>query len=155
MTAVPALHFEDIDEDRVFVSPTRTIAEYDLYVFAGLTADFTEFHLSTTAAEATHFGRRVAHGMLIVSIANGLYNRIGVTDGTGLGLMGVEWRFGKPVFIGDTIHLSIRASGKRHLPGKKGGIVFWTGSIINQDGVATGTGTFTRMIAYRNAQTAG
>lgn len=143
-----SLYYNDIEEGVVYTSPSRTIAEYDLYLFAGMTGDMTEFHLSETAAADTHFGKRVAHGMLIVSIANGLYNRIGVTDTTGLGLMGVEWRFTAPVFISDAIRLKISAGRKRFLEGKKGGLVFWAASVVNQSDVEVGRGEFVRMVAY-------
>lgn len=57
-------YFEELIVGENFRSPTRTIAEYDLYVFAGLTGDLTDFHISTEAAKNSVFGQRAAHGML-------------------------------------------------------------------------------------------
>ena len=143
-----ALWFEELEPGVEYRSPTRTIAESDLYLFAGLTGDMTDFHISTVAAAKTPFGRRVAHGMLLVSIANGLYNRIGVTDGTGVALTGINWRFRAPAFIGDTILLVIEVREKRPVEGKPHGVVFWRARLVNQDEATLGDGEFVRMVAF-------
>lgn len=144
-------YFEELIEGEEFRSPTRTIAESDLYIFAGLTGDLTEFHLSTEAAKASVFGSRPAHGMLIVGIANGLYNRIGVTDETGLALMGVEWRFLAPALIGDTIHLVVTVEKKRETDRPDRGLVFWTARVCNQRGDVLCEGRMIRLVKRRPA----
>ena len=53
-------------------------------------------------------GQRVAHGLLCLSIASGLAVRTGFMDGTVQFFREVaEWKFIKPVFIGDTIHVVV------------------------------------------------
>lgn len=143
-------HFEELIVGEVFRSPTRTIAEYDLYVFAGLTGDLTDFHISTEAAKSSIFGQRAAHGMLLVSIANGLYNRIGITDETGMALAGVEWRFLAPGFIGDTVHLLVSVKEKREVSKKDRGLVFWDASLVKQDGTTMCHGQMIRMVRRRS-----
>lgn len=143
--------FEELEEGQEFRSPTRTIAESDLYIFAGLTGDLTEFHLSTEAARTSVFGSRPAHGMLIVGIANGLYNRIGVTDETGLALMGIEWRFLAPAFIGDTIHLIAAVESKRETDRPDRGLVFWRVRIRNQRDEVLCEGRMIRLVRRRPA----
>lgn len=142
-------YFEELVEGEEFRSPTRTIAEYDLYVFAGLTGDLTDFHISTEAAKGSVFGQRVAHGMLLVSIANGLYNRIGITDETGMALAGIEWRFLSPGFIGDTVHLVVSVKEKRDVSKKDRGLVFWDARLVKQDGSTMCTGQMVRMVRRR------
>ena len=141
-----ARYFEELEVGQEFRSVTRTIAESDLYIFAGLTGDMTDFHLSTEAATASLFSGRPAHGMLLLGIANGLYNRIGVTDGTGLALMGVEWRFLAPAFIGDTIHLIARVEKKRDIGTPDRGLVFWTARLLNQKGAVLCKGQLIKMV---------
>ena len=141
-----SLYFEELSEGQQFRSCTRTIAEYDLYVFAGLTGDLTDFHISTQAAEQSIFGRRPAHGMLVISIANGLYNRIGVTDETGLALAGVEWRFLAPCFIGDTIHLQVTVEKKHASRKLDRGVVTWYAQVGNQNGDVLCEGRMVRMV---------
>jgi acyl dehydratase len=142
-------YFEELQEGEEFCSPTRTIAESDLYIFGGLTWDLTEFHFSTEAAKETVFGARVAHGMLIASLANGLYNRIGVTDRTGLALMGIEWRFLHPAFIGDTIHLVAAVEQKRETRTPDRGLVHWAVRVINQRGDVLCEGRMIRLVKRR------
>jgi acyl dehydratase len=148
-------YFEELTEGEEFRSPTRTIAESDLYIFGGLTWDLTEFHYSTEAAKQTVFGQRVAHGMLIVSIANGLYNRIGVTDTTGLALMGVEWRFLAPAFIGDTIQLVARVERKRETHAPDRGLVHWAARVVNQRGETLCEGRMIRLVKRRPPEAEG
>lgn len=144
-------YFEELVVGEEFRSPTRTIAEYDLYVFAGLTGDLTDFHISTEAAKKSVFGQRAAHGMLLISIANGLYNRIGITDETGMALAGVEWRFIAPGFIGDTVHLVASVREKRDVAKKDRGLVFWDARLVKQDGTTMCQGQMIRMVRRRNA----
>ena len=142
-------YFEELIVGENFRSPTRTIAEYDLYVFAGLTGDLTDFHISTEAAKNSVFGQRAAHGMLLISIANGLYNRIGITDETGMALAGVEWRFLAPGFIGDTVHLVAAVKEKREVSKKDRGLVFWDARLVKQDGTTMCQGQMIRMVRRR------
>lgn len=143
-------YFEELVVGEEFRSPTRTIAEYDLYVFAGLTGDLTDFHISTEAAKNSVFGQRAAHGMLLISIANGLYNRIGITDETGMALAGVEWRFIAPGFIGDTVHLVASVREKRDVAKKDRGLVFWDARLAKQDGTTMCQGQMIRMVRRRD-----
>lgn len=143
--------FEELVVGEEFRSPTRTIAEYDLYVFAGLTGDMTDFHISTEAAKQSVFGQRAAHGMLLISIANGLYNRIGITDETGMALAGVEWRFLAPGFIGDTVHLVASVKELREVSKKDRGLVFWDARLLKQDGSTVCQGQMIRMVRRRSA----
>lgn len=142
-------YFEELIVGEEFRSPTRTIAEYDLYVFAGLTGDLTDFHISTEAAKQSVFGQRAAHGMLLISIANGLYNRIGITDETGMALAGVEWRFLAPGFIGDTVHLVASVREKREVSKMDRGLVFWDARLVKQDGTTMCQGQMVRMVRRR------
>lgn len=151
MPRVLAKVFEDIELGVEYASPTRTISESDVYLFAGLTGDLTDFHISKVAARESLFGRRPAHGMLLIAIANGLYHRIGITDGTTKGLGGVEWRFRAPAFIGDTIHLVASAREKRELETPDRGLVFFAARLVNQDGRQIGEGQFIRFIERRPA----
>lgn len=147
-----ARHFEELAENEEFHSPSRTIAESDLYIFAGLTGDMTDFHISTEAAKASVFGERPAHGMLLISIANGLFNRIGVTDGTALALTGVSWRFRAPAFIGDTVRLIARVAAKREVDKPDRGLVFWDARLVNQREAILCEGEMVRMVRRRPAE---
>src|SRR5262249_39456780 len=59
----------------VWHSPAgRTITESDLVGFAGVSGDFFALHTDEAWAEGTRFGGRIAHGMLVLSVASGLWH---------------------------------------------------------------------------------
>jgi 3-hydroxybutyryl-CoA dehydratase len=79
----------------------KTITEYDVCAFAGISGDLNPVHISITDANESVFGKRVAHGMLTASLISAvLGNRL---PGPGTIYLGQELRFHKPVYIGDTI----------------------------------------------------
>jgi len=97
--------YDDLYVGLGFRSPGRTITDADLVGFAGLTGDFSELHTSDVYAEASQFGRRVAHGLLGLAYAHGLmWPRTGELRQTAIAFLGIsDWRFRGPVFVGDTI----------------------------------------------------
>ena len=46
---------------------SKTIAECDVYGFAGITGDFNPLHVNAEQAKNMPFGRRIVHGMLTAS----------------------------------------------------------------------------------------
>lgn len=91
-----------------FRSPGRTITDADLVGFAGLTGDFSELHTSDVYAEASPFGRRVAHGMLGLAYAHGLmWARTGELRPTVIAFLGIsDWRFISPIYVDDTLFVN-------------------------------------------------
>jgi len=82
-------------------SVTKTISEYDVYAYAGVTGDFNPAHINEVYAEGTFFKTRIAHGMLtagFVSTVLGMH-----LPGTGAILISNSANFLAPVHIGDTI----------------------------------------------------
>jgi acyl dehydratase len=125
-------YFEDFTEGEARVSRGRTITETDIVNFAGLTGDWTELHSNEEFAKSYFFGRRIAHGALIFSIATGLSVRMGSVDDTVIAFYGVDkLRFVKPVFIGDTIKVRERVVGKEARDDKSGVIIFQN-EVLNQ-----------------------
>jgi 3-hydroxybutyryl-CoA dehydratase len=88
---------------------SKTVSESDVYQFAGITGDFAPNHVNEQFMRGTQFGRRIAHGALLVgymSTASTMVNaimaeRIPTIFPVSLGYDKI--RFLKPVFIGDTI----------------------------------------------------
>ena len=124
----------------------RTIGEGDVNLFAGLVGDFTPIHVDETFAKTTPHGTRIAHGVLVLGIATGLTQRMGIFDGSALALLGLEWEFKGPVKINDTIHLRMTIGSMRE--SKKGdrGIVVRDYEIINQRDEVVQTGKISVMI---------
>ena len=85
MTSSPrGMYFEEFELKQKITTPARTITEADVVGFAGLSGDYNPLHTNEEFAKTTPYGRRIAHGMLVVSIATGLADRQGFIDGTAL-----------------------------------------------------------------------
>lgn len=126
------LYFEEFEVGHSVVTAGRTITEADIVNFAGLSGDFNQIHTDAAFASQDTFGQRIAHGLLVQSIGTGLAVQSGVIEGTVLAFRETTAKFSRPVFIGDTVHVSIEISDKRLLPRMGGGTINMKYRIINQ-----------------------
>lgn len=98
-------YFEDYVLQDARQTYGRTITETDIVIHAGQTGDFFPHHMDAEWCKTQPFGQRMAHGTLIFSIAVGLtaneINEVAMTYGY------ERLRFIKPVFIGDTIAVTV------------------------------------------------
>jgi acyl dehydratase len=145
-------YLEDFQPGEQFVSPSRTITETDVVMFAAMSGDYNEVHTSETwARERGAFGRRVAHGLLCLAVGHALMLRLGILEGTAVALLGIDgWSFTAPVFFGDTLHAIFRvaeARPSRSQPDR--GIVRFDCEYRNQDGVVVQRGQQTVMVRRR------
>lgn len=99
--------FEDYEVGREVVTAARTITEADVSAFAGLSGDFNPLHVDAPYAERTAFRGRIAHGLLVESIASGLVAQTGLFDGTIQALAEVRTAFLKPTAFGTTVHVRL------------------------------------------------
>jgi acyl dehydratase len=136
MSEIPSsrgLYYEEFDLGQSFESAARTITETDIVNFAGVSGDFTSIHTDAVYSEASFFGQRVAHGLLVLSIASGLAIRSGVLEGTVIAFREISsWKFSKPVFIGDTVHVLLEVAEKKPMPRLNGGSVMLEVKVQNQ-----------------------
>jgi 3-hydroxybutyryl-CoA dehydratase len=110
----------------------RTITESDVITFAGLSGDFIELHTNEEYARKSPFGKRIAHGMLTLSVATGLMTQMNLTTDTLVAFYGIDkLRFVKPVFIGDTIHAVKKVSDTMAKAAAVGVVTFET-TVLNQ-----------------------
>ena len=145
-------YYEDFEVGQEYVTPARTIGEYDVAAFAGLSGDFNPVHTDREFAESTSFGRPLAHGALGLSVATGLIARTGLFDGTAIAFLGIDgWRFSKPIFFGDTIHVEFTISAMRETSNPQGGILTRAVRIVNQHKEVVQSGDMTLMVRRRTA----
>jgi 3-hydroxybutyryl-CoA dehydratase len=64
--------FERLSVGQRFRSGRRAVCDTDVMVFSALTGDWHPQHCDADWAAASPFGERIAHGMLILSLAAGL-----------------------------------------------------------------------------------
>lgn len=80
---------------------TKTIAESDIYLFAGVTGDLNPAHINEEYAQNTFFKGRIAHGMLLAGFISTV---IGCQlPGPGSIYIGQDLKFRAPARIGDTV----------------------------------------------------
>lgn len=132
-------------------SPTRTITDHDILGFAGITGDMAELHTSDTVANASHFGKRVAHGMLSLSLMHGLIVRSGRLITSGMAILGwSEIRFVAPVPVGTTVRAEWETIGLRESASRSNaGIVTDRLTLHDQDGTLLVTGDVTELVRRR------
>ncbi|MBL7161203.1 MAG: MaoC family dehydratase N-terminal domain-containing protein [Anaerolineales bacterium] len=128
------LYFEEFEVSQVYVSAARTITESDIVAFAGLSGDYNQIHTDAEFCKTTPFGQRIAHGLLVTSIASGLVALSGLIEGTVIAFREIEsWKFTKPVFIGDTVHVQSEIIKTKALKRLGGGAVDLELSVLNQN----------------------
>jgi acyl dehydratase len=111
-------------------SSGRTITEYDVVSFASLTGDWHPQHADAAWAAESPFGRRIAHGMLVISYALGL---LPIDPRVVMALRSIDAAVLKrPVGLGDTIRVRAKVAGLRPL-GDEAGLVTLAVRIVNQE----------------------
>jgi len=144
------MYFEEFEVGTQITTQGRTVTEADIVSFAGLSGDYNQIHTDAVFASGTPFSRRVAHGLLVVSIVSGLAVQTGFMEGTIIAFREINnWKFSKPVFIGDTIHAVLTMTETKSLPRLGGGSIDIKITVINQDGERLMTGLWTVLIASR------
>jgi acyl dehydratase len=150
MTASPTVfdkrYYEDFQPGDSFQTAARTITESDIAMFAGLTGDYHPNHTDEETARQSPFGGRVAHGLLVLGVANGLLYRAGLLDPSSIALLNVTWRFKAPVKIGDTVRAVMRIADMRVTSKTDRGVVTRAVEVVNQHGVVVSEGEFVSMI---------
>ena len=87
----------------------KTVGESDVYLFAGITGDLAPNHVDEEYMKASPYGRRIAHGALLVGFMSTTSTMMidscvkkGIPE-TPVSLGYDRIRFLGPVYIGDTI----------------------------------------------------
>jgi acyl dehydratase len=149
---VDRLYFEDLPLDKTFVTAGRTITEADVVAFAGLSGDFNSLHVDETFAAATGFGGRIAHGLLVLSVASGLTTRLPVLHALQPSLLGmteVTCHWLAPTRIGDTIRVELTFVGAQLTRSGTRGRVTERRVALNQDDVTVLDSQWTLLVAAR------
>lgn len=136
------LFFEEFTIGDSVESAGRTVTEADIVMFAGLSGDYNLIHTDEEYSKGQMFGRRVAHGLLILSIASGMAVRLGFMEDTVMAFRSLEWKFSAPVFAGDTIHLRVTVDETKPMARLGGGLVRFGMEVINQRGEVVNRGTW-------------
>ncbi|WP_342363137.1 MaoC family dehydratase [Terrarubrum flagellatum] len=151
---LPGNFFDDIkigDEQR---TPRVTVTEGHILAYAGVAGDFSPVHLDEVYARTTEFGGRIAHGLMGLSLTDGLKVQSAFfRDGIALGW---SWNFKRPIRIGDTLQVKFTIRDARiskSMPGM--GILFIDMQLLNQNDEIVQEGEHRLMVPRRPEPSSG
>ena len=140
-------YFEEFSIGQKIVTGKRLILEADILDFARLSGDDNRIHTDAEFSKTMPFGKQIAHGLLGLSIASGLAWQTGMMDGTVIAFREVQdWKFVKPVFIGDTLRAELNTTEIKALPRIGGGSVTIAVEVKNQNDEVCHRGTWVVLI---------
>jgi 3-hydroxybutyryl-CoA dehydratase len=122
--------FDSLSVGQKFRSGQRTVRDTDVIGFSALTGDWHPQHCDPEWAATSPFGERIAHGMLILSLAVGL---VPLDPQRVLALRRVsDVVFKRPVRFNDTILVAGELTALRAID-EQGGLVDFNWQVRNQD----------------------
>ena len=136
------LFFEEFQIGDATDSVGRTITEADIVNFAGISGDYNLIHTDAEYAKGELFAQRVAHGLLVLSVASGLAVRLGFMEDTIMAFRGLDWRFSAPVFAGDTVRVRVTVEATKPMRRLDGGLVTLKMEVLNQRDEVVNRGTW-------------
>jgi 3-hydroxybutyryl-CoA dehydratase len=142
-------YFEEFQVGDTVVSAGRTITETDIVNFAGLSGDYNQIHTDAEYARKGMFGQRVAHGLLGLAVASGLATQLGFLEGTVLAFRELAWKFSRPIFPGDTIHVKASVVSRKAMPRLGGGSITFDMHVLNQDDQVVQRGEWVVLVASK------
>lgn len=125
----------------------HTVTAADIDTFAEVSGDRFEIHMDDAAAHAFGFPGRVAHGLLVLSLVDGLKNNA-PAQFRAIASLGWTWSFRRPVFIGDEIGATITVKEKREVTKQDRGILTLAFTVDTPDGEIVQEGS-NLLLAYR------
>jgi acyl dehydratase len=150
---MPGKFFDDFVVGEEYETPTRTLTETDVVLFAAMSGDYNELHTSEAFGKTTQFGKRIGHGLLGLAVSPGLFFRLGLVEGTAIAFLGIDsWKFEAPFFLGDTIRVKVRVAEKtpsRSKPDR--GVIRFFFQVLKEDQTVIQSGFKTIMIRRRQA----
>ncbi len=138
--------FDNINEGESFTTEGRKITETDVADFARLSGDYHPEHMDAEYAAQSPYGERIAHGLLVFSMATGQLNSTGLFERSTIGVLEVGVRFVKAVRFNDEVRTMVRVTGKRATKDPGRGIVKMAVTVINQGKMAVLEGDITIMV---------
>lgn len=147
------MFFEDFGVGQSYQSPGRTISEADVVNFAAFSGDWFPLHTDEEYSKKGPFQSRIAHGLLGLALTEGLKFRIPEFLGAAY-LASLYWnyKFTKPIRLGDTVSLNVLIQSKRDTKNPERGLIVEYVSMINQRGEIVGEGEHGLLISKRQSE---
>ncbi|MFD8817649.1 MaoC/PaaZ C-terminal domain-containing protein, partial [Streptomyces sp. NPDC059627] len=119
---------------------------------AGRAGDWNSQPVAAAAAASTPYGGRIAHGLLVLSIASGLTTRLPVLTALQpslLGMTGMSCRWPAPTRIGDTVRVELTFVKAELTRSGTRGLVTERRRALNQDGAVVLESEWSLLVAAR------
>ncbi len=143
--------YEDLEVGGTYTTPGILVTETHIAGFAGLTGDFFEVHTDDEFARSIGFNGRIAHGLLGLSMTDGLKNRSEVRI-KAIASLGWNWKFLGPIHVNDRIQADITVKALRPTKKPGRGIVTLGFQVRNQHGEVVQEGENLMMIRMREGE---
>jgi len=154
MSAEPQIFAEDLAVGQTFAGRSRTIDEEQFGLFARLTGDDHPIHYDEAFAAKTRFRKRVAHGLLLMSMtalgATAMSRRL--RDAM-VALTEQRCRFLKPVFVGDVVTSRFEVVAIDRRPRSDVALVHFSVQLIDAAGQMILDGEHAYLLRWRGAAT--
>lgn len=142
------LYFEEYDEDTRMETVWRDITEDMIRAFVELNGFNTPTYTDPGYMKKS-YGGRMAPGMLVLSLGEGLVLDAGITRKRGIFLMELTPKFKKPVYAGDRIMNRFRFKSKKLTSKTDRGVVVCEHEVITGKGDVAIVYDAVRMIRTR------
>ena len=133
-------YFDDLQVGDHFKTGSTEVAAQLIREFAAVSGDKYGLHLDDGFAREIGFPGVIAHGILVLALADGLKYRSEVKIDA-IASLGWNIAFTAPVFAGDTISATVTVKDKRVTGKPNRGIATLEFVIVNQNGKPVQSGT--------------
>lgn len=144
--------YEDVKSGDGFSTGSVRLTNAQIDMFAELSGDHFEVHTSDEFAKAQGFPSRIAHGLLVLSLVDGLKNNSPVKLMAAASL-GWDWKFKAAVVADDEISARVRVVAKR-ISSKGQGLVTLALTATKRGGQIVQEGETTLILRHRPKVTA-
>lgn len=132
--------YDDLSVGSFFQTGRIVVTETHIVNFAGISGDFFDVHMDDEFARAQGFPARIAHGLLGLSLVDGLKNRADVQLQAVASLGWKSWEFKAPIVMGDSITAKITVETIKLTSKGNRGVVELRFDVTNQDDALVQTG---------------
>ena len=144
-----ALFFDDLAIGQRFASSAREVTHLDIERFAALSGDRNPLHTDEDFARRSIYRGRIAHGMLVQSIATGLACEMGIFEGSTLGVLEMQLRFVSAVKPQDFVRLELGVVELDPAPHVRRGFVRLSAQVIARQNQVCIDGSWTLLLLRR------
>ena len=142
--------FDELEVGATWRSLARTLTESELALSCMTSGDWHPIHADAEYVKTTPLGARMFQGTYGIHVAVGMathFPRLGDDIIAALGLS--QWRYLKPLFVGDTVHVEVKILSKRTTSNPERGILEREIRLINHNGDVVHEGILQTMARRR------